>query len=387
MKIEQHDPVVVSQAPPDLRNWGPWQFPAIQRLPDGRFAVGYHVEADSAVAYGRPPGLSISEDEGRTWQSAGPDEIAVSNCSEILTLPNGDLLRQVLLRSVDPAVVLDRLPVSVGKGMGGYGNEITGYDAAKVPTDLAGYRFARLPAGRDVWEEETATVLIPGAIRTIYMGVLTFPWMHRIAQAPDGALWGIIYTKRFLQGEISRYSEAIFLRSSDGGRTWDCRSTIPYQPDPEVDTFARDRDGFTEPNLAFPPDGTMLCLLRTTDGNGIGALYVSRSNDDGLSWSTPIPFDDCGVWPALVTLPSGVTLAAYGRPGLYVRATSDSSGKNWDSRVTVIEPMAYQKDTCSYSDLLPISNHEVLLAYSDFNFPGAGGHPCKTILVRKLSIE
>ncbi|MBT3341443.1 MAG: hypothetical protein HN404_00475, partial [Gemmatimonadetes bacterium] len=59
MKIIQHDPVVVSQADPELRNWGPWQFPAIQRLPDGRLAVGYHVEADSATAYGKPPGLSI----------------------------------------------------------------------------------------------------------------------------------------------------------------------------------------------------------------------------------------------------------------------------------------------------------------------------------------
>lgn len=387
MKIKLYDPTIISQAPPDLRNWGPWQFPAIQRLPDNRLAVGYHVEADSATAYGKPAGMSVSTDEGQTWHPASSDDIPISANAIIFTLPNGDLLRQVPLRSVAPETVQDKLPPSIGKTFGGYRNEIIAFDATEMPADLAGYRFARLPAGSNTWQEENATVNIPGAIRSIYMGVLTFPWMHRIAQAPNGNLWGIIYIKRYLNKKISQYYEAVFLHSTDNGHTWNCRSTIPYQPTPSADPHAQDRDGFTEPNLAFLPDGTLLCLLRTTDANGVGPLYIAHSTDDGLTWSTPTPFDDCGVWPALLTLNNGVTLSAYGRPGLYLRATNDPSGKTWNTRSAVIEPLAHQTDTCSYSDLLTISNHEALLAYSNFNCPNESGDPCKTILVRKITVS
>jgi hypothetical protein len=386
LNITQHDPVVVSQAPPDIRNWGPWQFPAIQRLPDGRLAVGYHVESDSATAYGKPPGMGISYDDGTTWKQASPNEISISGNTKIFTLPNGDLFRQVPLRSVDPGTVAGRLPPSIGKAFGGYRNEIIGFDATQMPLDLAGYRFSRRASGTEKWVEENATVTIPGAIRTIYMGVLTFPWMHRINQAPDGSLWGVIYSKRHVDGEIARYYEAILLHSDDGGRTWVFRSSIPYQPDPSADEHAEDRDGFTEPNIAFLPDGTILCLLRTTDANGLGPLYVSRSSDDGFTWSTPVLFDNRGVWPALVTLPKGVTLAAYGRTGLFVRGTDDPTGHVWEDRIAVVEPMAHQTDTCSYSDLLAVSDSEVLIAYSDFNVPNAAGQPCKSIMVRKISI-
>lgn len=391
MNIILHDPVVVSQADADLRNWGPWQFPAIQKLPDGRLAVGYHVEADSATAYGKPPGLAISSDGGNTWHPAGPDERQISSSSKVFALGNGDLFQQVPLRSVDPAEVSDRLPPSVGTGFGGYRNEIIGFDATRMPPDLAGYRFARLAAGSQTWVEESAAVSIPGEVRTIYMGVLTFPWMHRITQAPDGSLWGVIYSKRLQDSAIAQYYEAIFLRSVDHGRTWALRSNITYLPDylpdPSADPHAPDRDGFTEPNITFLPDGSIMCLLRTTDANGMGPMYVSHSRDEGLSWSTPAVFDDRGVWPAMITLANGTTLTTYGRPGLFLRGSQDPAGKIWDDRVVVVEPTPSQADTCSYSDLLAISDHEVLLAYSDFNWPGPDGSPRKTILVRKVTVD
>lgn len=34
-------------------------------------------------------------------------------------------------------------------------------------------------------------------------------------------------------------------------------------------------------------DGSVLCLLRTADGNGIGPLYFCRSTDGGATWSRP----------------------------------------------------------------------------------------------------
>ena len=72
---------------------------------------------------------------------------------------------------------------------------------------------------------------------------------------------------------------------------------------------------------------------------------------------------------------------------MYLRATDDSTARKWLPRVTVVEPGAVGQDTCSYSDLIELSDHEALLAYSDFNTPNRAGQPCKTILVRRIEIR
>ena len=96
----------------------------------------------------------------------------------------------------------------------------------------------------------------------------------------------------------------------------------------------------------------------------------SRSLDGGQSWSHPRVFDDRGVWPRMLTLANGITLASYGRPGLFVRATADPAGLEWEQRVVVVEPAERRQDTCSYSALLALDDRTALLAYSDFRYPG-----------------
>jgi hypothetical protein len=135
------------------------------------------------------------------------------------------------------------------------------------------------------------------------------------------------------------------------------------------------------------PDGSALVLMRTTDGEGIGPLYWSRSTDSGKTWSPPAVFDDLGVWPQMLTLENGVTLAAYGRPGLYIRATTDPAGLKWEKRVTVVEPARITgSETCSYASLLPLNGHTALVAYSDFNLRNADGKRCKGIQVREVTV-
>ena len=95
-------------------------------------------------------------------------------------------------------------------------------------------------------------------------------------------------------------------------------------------------------------------------------------------------------FPGLERLPdgrilkNGVTLAVYGRPGLYVRATADPAGLRWAQRVTVVPPGAIGTETCSYAGLLPLSDDRALLAYSDFNLHNAEGQRCKGIRVREV---
>lgn len=382
-------PVVVSQAPIGLKDWGPWQFPAIQRLPDGRLQIGYHIAEDSASAYGTAQGVTISDDNGQSWKEVKADE-ALPSCSwtsKTLILPNGDLLHQVQLKSRKLEDIQEKLPLSFTTCTGGYGEKITLYSAEKMPKELAGYRFSRFKKGIGKWIEETADVNMPGAVRGVTSGVLTFPWIHRIKIAPDGTLWGISHSRRVVDGVLQKYTAVCIIRSLDNGRTWNLLSEIAYQPDKKADRFWDKREGFTEPNITFLPDGSIFCLIRTTDGKGVGPLYMSRSTDNGKTWNTPAVFDDSGVWPALLTLKNGVTLASYGRPGLYIRATDDPADKSWGCKVAIVNPGELHKDTCSYSDLIALNGQSALIVYSDFNYPDKQGKPRKTILVRKITLK
>ena len=380
-------PVVVSRAPLGLTKWGPWQFPSIQRLPDGRLQVGYNIGADSATAYGAQPGVAVSGDDGKTWTEMKPSDPAFPWVSGLMVLPNGDLLRQVVLRSRKLQDVQEKLPPPFAIWTDKLGGKVTTYLAEQMPKDLAGYRFSRLKKGSREWVEETADVNMPGAVRAVTNdgNVLVFPWIQRIKIAPDGTLWGIDHSLRVVDGALRTPLAIVFLRSTDYGHTWNFISEIPYQPDKEADSLWDKNDGFEEPNITFLPDGSVFCLIRTSEEKA-EPMYQSRSTDNGRTWSKPVVFDDLGVWPALLTLKNGVTLASYGRPGLYLRATNDPDGRSWGGRVTVVNPGGWGRDTCSYSDLIALDDHSALIAYSDFNYPDAAGKPRKTILVRKVTL-
>ncbi len=387
--IQLGEPVTVALAPPEVREWGPYQFPGLARLPDGRIQLNFHVEADSATAYGLPPAQAVSSDEGRSWQllprEASEDGAQPSWVSAPLRLPNGDWLTARQLRS-RPASAL-RLPAHPLATLPSYAVTHTYYRVEDLPAECrTGWLLWRMRAGQTRPVEEQVVVRIPGEVRCVTEDMLTFPWFQELFLAPDGSVWAVNYDHRIVNGKLREKICALILRSTDNGHTFDLWSEIPYAPDTAADPAAAQRDGFTEPTVCFMPDGSVLCLLRTTDGNGIGPLYWARSTDNGRAWSPPTVFDDLGVWPQMILLKNGVTLASYGRPGLYVRATADPAGLRWGARVTVVPPGELGHDTCSYSALLPLSDDSALLAYSDFNVRDAEGRPRKAICARVVTV-
>jgi len=377
------EPVIVAQASPEVAGWGPYQFPRIERLADGTLHVAYHVRADSATAYGLSCGHAVSRDDGQSWEaSSEPDSTGG------LLLPNGDRLLAVADRSI-PIDEL-ALPQAIASVHASY-VDYEFYRAGDLPPHLAkAWPFLRLPAGGSIWTREWATVGIGEAanVRTVTEKVFVLPFFEqdRIRLAPDGSLRTTTYLLPDMgpRDKVLRPYLVRVVRSADAGHTWQEVSTIPYLPDPEADAKWDARDGFTEPELHDMPDGSVFCLLRTTDGNGIGPTYWARSQDDAITWSRPRIFDDRGVWPQLLTLESGVTLAAYGRPGLFLRATADPAGLQWDERLTVVPPDKPHTETCSYSDLIALDARHALIVYSDFRCPNAQGQVCKTILCRTI---
>lgn len=374
--IRLGEPVMVSQGPEHPIRWGPWQFPEIERMECGRLHVTFHQHTDSVLSYGQAKGHALSDDEGGTWR-----EVTAFADTGGLRLPNGDRLRSVQLTAVDPAGFA--LPEPIGEAAS-YGIRRTFFRGEEVPPELTGWQFARLPAGQTAWRTEQGRVEAANEVRLISEGRMPRQWFWTMRLAPDGSLWGVHYEYRVHAEPASIRCCAVFYRSVDDGRTWKQHGAIPYTGDPSADPLWRERDGFTEPDVAFLPDGTMFCLLRTTDGHGLAPLYASRSTDGGRSWSEPRAFDAFGVWPRLLTLGNGVTLASYGRTGLFVRGTADPAGEAWGDKVAVVPPGPYQQDTCSYSDMIALDDHTALLVYSDFNVPDAAGVRRKTILARKV---
>ena len=168
-------------------------------------------------------------------------------------------------------------------------------------------------------------------------------------------------------------------------------------------------DGFSETALEFMDDGSMIVLLRATGvflgGPEWNPMYFARSTDGGKTFSEPQEFDKCGVLPNLLKLDCGVTLAAYGRPGIYVRATSDPHGVDWEDPIEVMtgedrsslmndppkRPNFHQwAGSCCNVDLKPIGPNQAILAYSDFYYPDQSGKTnkkLKTILTRVITVE
>ena len=176
------------------------------------------------------------------------------------------------------------------------------------------------------------------------------------------------------------------LLDPDEGRSFHLRGWLLYLPDLREFPDAFIAEGLCEPDICFMPDGSMITLLRTGSRT---PSYIARSVDGGRHWSEPKMFDRCGVLPQLLRLGCGVTLASYGRPGLYVRASTDPSGMQWDEpyELRPYRPDRLIADGCSYTQMLPLSDCAALLAYTDFNVPDAQGIRRKSVMVRSILAE
>lgn len=405
-----HDPIIVAQAPVDLDRaagaWGRWQFPYLRRLQDSRLHASFSVEPDSASSYGKPMGHAYSDDEGRTWRVAPPQ--VGHEAEDGLLLPNGDRLQPVQ-RPSRRAEEFD-LPTSVCDYVCSFQYPRSLYRAEDLPAELSEWRFRRLPAGQNEWIEEVAEMCIPNQLRSVTQedargatpgigvigqvrqGPLPTPFLwDKMRVAPDGSLWAVTYDLR-LRGGKPLYLP-LFLRSLDDGRMWDLLGEILYVGDPEADPLADKRDGFTEPDYNFRPDGSVICLVRTSDGHGHGPLYLTRSVDGARTWSKPVAFDrafDGGKMPQLLTLDNGVTLASYGQSGgpgyIAVRATTDPAGLDWQPPVHAhfSPPAPGGWNSCGHTEMVVLGPDRALMIYADFNYRDAEGRPRKTILVCEI---
>jgi hypothetical protein len=162
--------------------------------------------------------------------------------------------------------------------------------------------------------------------------------------------------------------------SADRGRSWGKPITVGYDrqlargadPDSSVQTTATapavTQEGFNEADLVRAADGTIVCAMRS--GGRIGVrkapifptpLYFSRSQDEGKTWTPPVPIADRGVCPYLVTLHNGVIVCAYARPGSWLIFSADN-GESWQG--------AFQfAASDSYCNLVEVAPEKIFVVY------------------------
>jgi hypothetical protein len=149
-------------------------------------------------------------------------------------------------------------------------------------------------------------------------------------------------------------------------------------------------EGFGESKMTLMPDGSIVMLMRT---GGNQPCYLVRSTDGCKTWSEPVKFDEVGVRPFIVTLDCGVSLASYGRDGLFVRATCDPSGLVWEDHIQIplsTPPAGANKtQSCYYTYILPLSATSALLVYSDCHYSPSGNaaDAGKSIIGRIITID
>jgi hypothetical protein len=169
-----------------------------------------------------------------------------------------------------------------------------------------------------------------------------------------------------------RKFRTVVISSSDRGRFWSRPVTVAYDRmlDPSTGTVvpAVAREGFNEADMARTEAGELVVVMRTGGRTNVEPqpeptpMYLSRSRDEGQSWSTPIAITDRGTNPSLITLGNGVMVLTYAGRGEWITFSADS-GETWSGTF-------HLSDRDSYTSVVPLDRDSFIVFYFPSSGPG-----------------
>lgn len=385
LKIELMEPSAVAVADKPY-HWGYFQFPNIYKSISGDTIVtSWNMSADAASAYGKGgSGRRISIDNGKTWHSSDKSILGGG-----LVLSSGEML------SVHTPVALKMdeldLPAPISKVREGYGRNFTLFRHDELPEVLRGIYINRWDKN-GTFSRIHASLNDTNLVRYADGDLLPIVWWGDMYELPDGSIIAGIYPSFYenINGKVDP-SCVSFYQSFDKGVSWHIKGKIPYIYDAHLDPNGNKRLalGWTEPAFTILTNGTYLCVIRTTDGYGDSPMYISRSFDEGVSWSHPVPFTPAGVLPKLLELDNGILVLASGRPGMQLRFSYDGKGEEWTDPFELIPYVKGENSaaaTCGYPRIISNGPNSFLIAYSDFKYPIENGELRKAIIVREIKV-
>lgn len=192
-----------------------------------------------------------------------------------------------------------------------------------------------------------------------------FPmYFVKVDYASDGkTLLAAAYSSYSKHSSEGGASASYLFESRDLGKNWYYRSTIANPQDGEFYHPNGVRvPSFVEPSLQRCPDGSLLCLLRTSDYQ---PLWQVRSLDDGYTWSVPEKLPGAegvgSIYPVTVMLDNGVLAATTGRLDNAVLFSLDGCGYQWG--YTYLTYQTGDVTTCSgNSSMAQIAPNTLLVA-------------------------
>ena len=425
-RLEISEPITVYQSPADTKqSWGYYQFPTIMSTLEGDLLAHWAYSEDHVLGGGESASAikwAISEDCGKTWKPVSDSEISKYPIKyDGVETESGK--RFVSFKGAN-SVSLPASQVTAKVYAGGtfqmwYGTrQARVYMASEIESlglmdGLSKFMMNEYDPSTKNVSSRRVTVNWPympvsGSVEgnNIVLTAASRSWeisgVHNMV-SKDGVLYYAVYFNGFdssassasaaIKGGKCYYNSVYVFKSVDGGDTWDYLSQISTKDIPNFQE-GMNAEGPGEPCIGVMPDGSIVMIFRTGDASATTAYhpsYIVRSTDNGKTWSEPARFDSLGVLPQLVTLDCGVSLSSYGRPGVFVRSTSDLSGQVWNDPIEI--PLSPQAPTssearlsCSYTDILPISETSALLIYTDFHHPVGDGTYTKAILIRTITV-
>lgn len=387
--LDISEPMVVSQGMPGDEGWGKMQFPFAFKTESGGIYVCWKYGSDDIYYDARR--LEAFSDDGIHWRER--------NETDTISYPrmkNGHFFVGFVeegTHKIDYSI--DALPLYEN----GAGKRFLASDVKDVrDKTVYGIEIDGVSGEERVFRCEVDWPYMPFHLNgkgETYPATMMFSLCGFSVIETDGTLFCPIYTHGFNSDAASRdealqkypQCDGVYLFTSDDcGRTWRYRSQILV--DDSIFDESRRFEGLNEPKMEKMPDGSLVMLIRSGSGR---PSYITRSEDDGRTWSPLRKFDDIGVYPQIKSLACGVTLASYGRPFLRVRATDDPSGLVWQEPIEIPLSKAPTAEamfdsSCFYTGILPLSDTEAMLVYSDFKYPNEDGIPVKSVLQRRITV-
>lgn len=400
--IELGDPVVVAQPTEDDNAWGHYQFPSLYNTLGGGVMIKWTMHNDTIE--GGTSQCMFSKDNGETWEPWTAQDVQLygvrmSNGKYFLGFDSGSVVEAGDWLSKYTVKVTNININGVGATKTYMASDVKEFDNSIYATeyDPATNQYTKFKINLD-WPYMPLTVYPPltasGAER-IYPTASQFAvsGLYGLVEK-DGDLYFCMYTHGInsangTANKYHKYLSVYVFKSSDMGRNWKYISQIT--PNSKyVDATNPGYEGFGECSMSVTKDGTLVMLMRSgTDFNNKKGLpcYIVRSADNGQTWSEPEVFGPVGVVPQIKMLDCGVSLAVYGRPGLYLRSSNDVSAMEWTDPIEIPLSEGTEWRSCYYTYILPLSENTALLAYSDFHYPNQSGSGTrKTILVRTITV-
>ena len=407
-KIIIGEPKIVSQNPDAAILFEGWQDPYIRQR-DGVLYVTFNSRRDcnetTGLAEQNP--LYRSVDMGETWEKVSDYEEFLKSG---LKLSNGDYLsvreNGTLIMNPEklPEYPKNRKTCKI------YEMEYRTYSADELIPYLDGkidkkINFARYNPKTGEFVRERATVNWDDMPLKYYINEDYITPLHIESSIVEhnGVLWATSFAPYILpDGTMgSNWYCSHLLKSEDFGHTWDYVNTIPYKEEYNNPNCI-DIEGFNETAIMFAENGDMVLVIRSgslspwtvgDDDHPAPKIFITRSSDEGKTWSEPEPFYDFGILPQAVQLDCGVTILSSGRPGVYLRYSEDGNLEEWSDPEFIIKVpdedvyKSYYEYTCCNTDICVYNENTAFLVYSDFKLKDKDGRRAKSIVVRKITVE